>query len=199
MNDGYDNVVNRINQINERIREIQNLGRKALYGRVNSASEQTSGGDTTKEEAFSAALEQALLEQALESDDVLNSGMNSGMKPVWKEVIQCAARDLAVGGRIAVVDFHDTMVGPFRRWMGVNHVKMEGHLLPELKNCFAPVLDEKHFAYGGLWRYMLFIGKKSLYHPDNGLRCAGHTVNPPVLQEDSVRFTEPVVGVPQSF
>lgn len=78
MNEGYDNVVNRINQINERIREIQNLGRKALYGRVNSVSEQTSGGDTTREEAFSAALEQALLEQALESGDVLNSGMNSG-------------------------------------------------------------------------------------------------------------------------
>ncbi len=109
--------------------------------------------------------------------------------------MRCAG---ATGG-FAVVDFHDTLVGPFRRWMGVNHVKMEGHLLPELKACFAPVLDEKHFALGGCGGICCLSGKRSLYQPDNGLLCAGQTVNPPVLEKDAVRFPEPVMGVPQSF
>jgi S-adenosylmethionine-diacylgycerolhomoserine-N-methlytransferase len=48
-----------------------------------------------------------------------------------------------------------------RQWMRMNHVKMEGHLLPEIETFFAPVFDEKHPAYGELRRYMLFIGKRN--------------------------------------
>lgn len=68
MMENYDNVLSRITQINERIREIQNLGRKALYGAAQSAPSMSSEGPT-KEAAFTEALENALLQQALEQEE----------------------------------------------------------------------------------------------------------------------------------
>lgn len=84
----------------------------------------------------------------------------SMINPGWAGVIQKAASDLSAGGRIAVVDFHDSRVEGFKRWMGVNHVRMDGHLLPEIRKFFTPVLMKTPAAYGGLWEYFLFIGPK---------------------------------------
>jgi S-adenosylmethionine-diacylgycerolhomoserine-N-methlytransferase len=82
------------------------------------------------------------------------------INPGWEQVIAHAHADLAPGGAVAVVDFHDSALPPFKRWMGVNHVRMDGHLLPELEARFAPRERQVRTAYGGVWQYLLFVGTK---------------------------------------
>ena len=82
------------------------------------------------------------------------------INPGWDRAVEAALRDLRPGGRLAVVDFHDTPFAGFRRWMGVNHVRMDGHLLPSLNAQCLPVVQTLGNAYGGAWRYFLFIGHK---------------------------------------
>jgi len=91
---------------------------------------------------------------------ILFSYSLSMMNPDWNRAIKYAEADLAPGGLIAVVDFHDSAWPFFKRWMGVNHVRMDGHLLPELEACFRTQTREIHQAYSGFWEYFLFIGKK---------------------------------------
>ncbi len=93
-------------------------------------------------------------------DVVLFSYCLTMINPGWEDALQRASDDLGEGGLIAVVDFHDTPFGIFRRWMGVNHVRMEKHLLPALEARFTTVHKEIRKAYGGLWSYMLFVGRK---------------------------------------
>jgi S-adenosylmethionine-diacylgycerolhomoserine-N-methlytransferase len=85
----------------------------------------------------------------------------SMFNPGWDKAIRVAQDELAPGGTIAVVDFHNSPLALFKRWMALNHVRMEGHLLPELETRFSPVHQEIRPAYGGIWHYLLFIGKKS--------------------------------------
>ncbi|MFN4255498.1 MAG: class I SAM-dependent methyltransferase [Saprospiraceae bacterium] len=82
------------------------------------------------------------------------------INPGWESVLDRALDDLPPGGKIAVVDFHDSPVGAFRWWMRQNHVRMDGHLLPALRQRFRPVFARVRPAYFGLWRYFLFVGKK---------------------------------------
>jgi S-adenosylmethionine-diacylgycerolhomoserine-N-methlytransferase len=83
--------------------------------------------------------------------------------PGHEQAIAAAYRDLAPGGYFALVDFHTTRFPWFSHWMGLNHVRMEGQLLPLLLNSFIPVTDELRSAYGGVWKYLLFIGHKKSY------------------------------------
>ena len=83
----------------------------------------------------------------------------SMINPGWEQVVESALRDLQPGGRLAVADFHDTRFASFRRWMGVHHVRMDGHLLPYLNARCRPVARTVHQAYGGGWRYFVFIGQ----------------------------------------
>ncbi len=84
----------------------------------------------------------------------------SMINPGWEQALDSAQRDLRPGGRLAVVDFHDSRFAGFRRWMGVNHVRMDGHLLPRLITLCPPVTQAVQNAYGGGWRYFHFIGQK---------------------------------------
>jgi S-adenosylmethionine-diacylgycerolhomoserine-N-methlytransferase len=93
-------------------------------------------------------------------DLVVFSYALSMFNPGWEKAIDAAWEDLAEGGCIAVVDFSDSYFSWFRNWMGVNHVRMEGHLWPYLNGKFAPLLDERFAAYGGVWNYGIFIGRK---------------------------------------
>jgi S-adenosylmethionine-diacylgycerolhomoserine-N-methlytransferase len=85
----------------------------------------------------------------------------SMINPGWERAMDAALRDLQPGGRLAVVDFHDTRFTGFQRWMGVNHVRMDGHLLPRLNASCPPVAQTLGAAYGGGWRYFSFIGQKT--------------------------------------
>jgi S-adenosylmethionine-diacylgycerolhomoserine-N-methlytransferase len=80
------------------------------------------------------------------------------INPGWDTVIDLARSDLEPGGWIAVVDFHDTPLPFYRRWMRHNHVFLEGHLLPRLRSRFETRVAEVHAAYLGWWRYFTYIG-----------------------------------------
>jgi len=94
-------------------------------------------------------------------DLVLFSYALSMFNPGCDAAIEAAHSDLAPGGHIAVVDFHDTPLPAFAAWMQVNHVRMEGHLRPKLRSLFTPVIDRLRGAYGGVWQYLLFVGRKT--------------------------------------
>lgn len=89
--------------------------------------------------------------------------------PGWENAIRAAKADLAPGGLLAIVDFSHSDSDIFRRWMGVNHVRMEGHLWPESRLWFEAMIDERHAAYGGIWHYGMFIG----------MQKNGHGMQPP--------------------
>jgi len=93
-------------------------------------------------------------------DLILFSYSLSMINPGWKQALDQAFRDLPTGGVIAVVDFHDSSVGWFRNWMKFNHATMDGHLLPALRERFQPLTEEIKPAFGGMWRYLLFLGRK---------------------------------------
>jgi S-adenosylmethionine-diacylgycerolhomoserine-N-methlytransferase len=104
--------------------------------------------------------EQNGVRPATPPDVVLFSYALTMFNPGWQFAIQCAKEDLAPGGRIAIVDFHNSPVGWFKRWMRFNHVKMDGHLLPFLQKHFTPEHMEVKKAYFGLWEYVIFVGIK---------------------------------------
>jgi S-adenosylmethionine-diacylgycerolhomoserine-N-methlytransferase len=82
----------------------------------------------------------------------------SMINPGFRQAIGNARRDLAPGGMIAVVDFDDSPADWFKSWMKLNHVRMDGHLLPELNGLFEPARQTMIKAYEELWRYFMFIG-----------------------------------------
>jgi S-adenosylmethionine-diacylgycerolhomoserine-N-methlytransferase len=83
----------------------------------------------------------------------------SMINPGFDEVIRLCRRDLREGGVIAVVDFHETRWTWFRKWMGVNHVRMEGQILAQLDAGYEAVVRQIGRGYGDLWRYLTFVGR----------------------------------------
>lgn len=82
------------------------------------------------------------------------------VNPGCLELIELAKDHLAVGGSIAVVDFHHSRHAFFRRHMSGHHVRMEEHLLPVLQAGFEPTQQAVRSAYGGVWEWFYFIGRK---------------------------------------
>lgn len=83
----------------------------------------------------------------------------SMINPGFETVLAACREDLSRDGSIAVVDFHESRWRWFRRWMGVNHVRMDGQILRELRSHFEPVVCRVHHGYGDLWRYLVFVGR----------------------------------------
>ncbi len=94
-------------------------------------------------------------------DLILFSYALSMFNPGFEAAIKTAHGDLVSGGHMAVVDFHDTRFPIFARWMGVNHVRMDGQLRPLLQALFEASVDRLPAAYGGVWRYLVFVGRKA--------------------------------------
>jgi S-adenosylmethionine-diacylgycerolhomoserine-N-methlytransferase len=92
-------------------------------------------------------------------DLVVISYALSMINPGYDEVIQLCRSDLNEGGVIAVVDFHETRWTWFRKWMGVNHVRMEGQILAQLDEGYEAVVRQIGRGYGDLWRYVTFVGR----------------------------------------
>lgn len=81
------------------------------------------------------------------------------INPHWKELVLQAKEDLTAIGYVAVVDFHDSPFSWFRNHIQNHHVRMEGHIIPFLKDNFEPVYQSVDIAYLGLWQYFTFVGK----------------------------------------
>jgi S-adenosylmethionine-diacylgycerolhomoserine-N-methlytransferase len=97
----------------------------------------------------------------LESLDlVLFSYSLTMINPQWKELILQAKKDLKPGGFIAVTDFYDSRNRWFKKNMSNNHVRMDGHLTPLLREEFKMVKNEVKSAYLGIWEYFIFVGRK---------------------------------------
>jgi len=93
-------------------------------------------------------------------DLVLFSYSLTMFNPGFELAIDCAKSDLEPGGCVAVVDFHDTRHPGLSRWMRFNHVRTDGHLRAEIRNRFSPIDDELRTAWGGAWRYLMFLGRR---------------------------------------
>ncbi len=94
-------------------------------------------------------------------DQIVFSYALSMFNPGWEEALAAAILDLKGEGTIAVVDFHDSPSPAFKKWLGLNHVRLDGHLLPFLRSQFLPCRWDIRPVYGGLWSYFFFIGHKS--------------------------------------
>jgi S-adenosylmethionine-diacylgycerolhomoserine-N-methlytransferase len=92
-------------------------------------------------------------------DLVVFSYALSMFNPGWEAALLTAGQDLGPGGTVAVVDFHDSPSRRFKSWMGVNHVRLDSHLLPRLRKMFPSGEWSVPSAFGGLWSYLLFVGK----------------------------------------
>ncbi len=82
----------------------------------------------------------------------------SMINPGYDDVLRTCRHDLSERGLIAVADFHTSPHAWFRRWMGINHVRMEGQVLATLDQHFTPLSRHLHQGYGGLWSYLNYIG-----------------------------------------
>jgi S-adenosylmethionine-diacylgycerolhomoserine-N-methlytransferase len=85
----------------------------------------------------------------------------SMINPGFAEVLRLCDQDLSSRGHLALVDFHDTRFGWFRRWMGLNHVRMDGQILAALEEAklnLDPCIVGP--AYGGLWRWFTCLATK---------------------------------------
>lgn len=82
------------------------------------------------------------------------------VNPGWEGLIDVAMSDLKGGGILGVVDFHNTPVATFERHMAGHHVRMDGHLSPYLKEVIPQGRSTILPAYGGVWNYFQFVGKK---------------------------------------
>lgn len=91
---------------------------------------------------------------------ILFSYSLSMINPQWQEVLEQALADLEPDGYIAVVDFHASSSGWFNRWMQSHNVRIGGHLWHALHQLFTPVHAQIYTAYGGVWQYFVFVGKK---------------------------------------
>lgn len=93
-------------------------------------------------------------------DVILFSYSLTMINPQWSDLLRQAYQDLKPGGIIAVVDFHDSPFGWFKRHMGNNHVRMDSHLVPVLEQQYTAVINQVCRAYFGIWFYLLYLGKK---------------------------------------
>jgi S-adenosylmethionine-diacylgycerolhomoserine-N-methlytransferase len=92
-------------------------------------------------------------------DLVVFSYALSMFNPGWEAALLTASKDLSPEGAIAIVDFHDSPSKRFKRWMGFNHVRLDSHLLPCLRDLFPSGEWSASSAFGGLWSYFLFVGR----------------------------------------
>jgi S-adenosylmethionine-diacylgycerolhomoserine-N-methlytransferase len=93
-------------------------------------------------------------------DLVVFSYALSMFNPGWDAALKTAVRDLSPEGAIAVVDFHDSPSKGFKKWMGLNHVCLDAHLLPRLEDLFLSGEWTVRPVYGGLWSFFLFMGRE---------------------------------------
>lgn len=102
--------------------------------------------------------------QLLNHDDtydlIIFSYTLSMINPDPEAAVKKTSDYLRTGGIIAVVDFQHSSQPWFKKWMWMNHVRMENHLIGLLSRFFTQQLIENYPAYLGLWSYFYFLGNK---------------------------------------
>lgn len=93
-------------------------------------------------------------------DLVVFSYALSMFNPGWEAALETASRDLSPEGAIAVVDFHDSASPGFKKWMGLNHVRLDSHLLPRLEDLFPTGEWTVRPTSWGLWSIFFYLGRK---------------------------------------
>lgn len=94
-------------------------------------------------------------------DLVVFSYALSMFNPGWETALEAAGQDLSPGGAMAVVDFHDSASPGFKKWMGLNHVRLDSHLLPRLEDLFPTGEWTVRPTSWGLWSIFFYIGRKA--------------------------------------
>lgn len=84
----------------------------------------------------------------------------SMIREQWDSLEKATMANLSPMGHIGLVDFHNSSASWFKKWMGYNHVYMEGHLPSWMNENFDPVQDDVQKAYLGWWVYRSWIGRK---------------------------------------
>lgn len=93
-------------------------------------------------------------------DAVLLSYVLTMTHPHTEALLAAAWQRVAPGGVLAIVDFHDSPLKPFRQWMAVNHVRMQGELPGHVRDLGGEVELKRYCAFGGLWRYLQIVVEK---------------------------------------
>jgi|JI7StandDraft_1071085.scaffolds.fasta_scaffold00301_33 S-adenosylmethionine-diacylgycerolhomoserine-N-methlytransferase len=93
-------------------------------------------------------------------DVVMMSYVLTMTHPHTEALLAAAWQRVAPGGVLAIVDFHDTPLKPFRQWMAVNHVRMHGELPGYVRDLGGDVQLKRYCAFGGLWRYVQVMVEK---------------------------------------
>ncbi|MEM1319477.1 MAG: class I SAM-dependent methyltransferase [Bacteroidota bacterium] len=99
--------------------------------------------------------------RATPPDIILFSYALTMINPQWKDLLAKAHQDLPKGGKIMVVDFHNSRLRFFKNHMGNHHVRMDAHVLPELKRLFTTRTARVKKAYMGIWEYFIYVGEKA--------------------------------------
>ncbi len=80
------------------------------------------------------------------------------LNPNWPYFLHLAQFFLNPSGKIAIVDFHDTDWSAYKRFMALNHLNVEGKILPYIQQQFQPEFKKISPGLFGIWRYFNFIG-----------------------------------------
>jgi S-adenosylmethionine-diacylgycerolhomoserine-N-methlytransferase len=85
----------------------------------------------------------------------------SMINPGFEKVLEHCAEDLSPNGYIAIADFHSSPFWWFKRWMSINHVRMDEQISKSLASlAYVPELVGVSKAFGGLWNYLVYVGRK---------------------------------------
>jgi S-adenosylmethionine-diacylgycerolhomoserine-N-methlytransferase len=79
----------------------------------------------------------------------------------WSSAIDAARESLSSRGLLAALDFHDCRLPGFKEWMRLNHVRLDGQLLPALRTHLTPRYSRVHPVMFGAWSYFSFVGARS--------------------------------------
>ena len=80
--------------------------------------------------------------------------------PDFRGAVSAAKESLSREGRIAVVDFDDSTLPGFKPWMSFNHVRIDGSMLPWLRETFPTSRARVRRAFAGAWTYFTFVGRR---------------------------------------
>jgi hypothetical protein len=86
------------------------------------------------------------------------------MIPEWELALACAHSELWPGGRIGVVDFHQSPRSKwFAEWLALNHVHIQKPYEEKLRRIFGTTAHVQSDAWAGLWSIYLFVGVRPAF------------------------------------